>query len=183
MIIPDGQWSMDGHISLIYQGNDCKKGFQCLDPANPAPCLPGTFSSNLKSIKCDNCRPGANCSEISEIESRECAIGYECSNPADPKPCSPGTFNPNVNAIICIQCPKGNNCTENSEEGFQNDANIISILAKEIPWVRGRVRDEVGIRVTVRVRVSVRVMVRVSMRDRVRVLANKRMSSYNSFES
>ena len=133
--------SMNGHISLIYQENDCKKGFHCFYPANPAPCLPGTFSSNQKSIKCDNCRPGANCSEISEIEPRECAIGFKCSDPADPKPCSPGTFNPNVNAIICMQCPMGSNCTEISEAGFQNDANFISIYKGQrntLVWRQGQ---------------------------------------------
>ena len=65
-----------------------------------------------------------------------------------------------------MQCPIGSNCTENSEAGFQNDANLISILANEIPWVRLWVMDEVWVRVSVRVRVGVSVNNKVRVRDR-----------------
>ena len=105
----------------------CPKGTSCsVGSAEPAACLPGSYSATEKAQSCNLCPEGKFTSTAGNTACETCTEGYLCvKGSSAPQPCSGGTHANqtvlNVTGYLssldqCIVCPKGTSCSVGSAE-------------------------------------------------------------------
>ena len=124
---PAGTYSNDTGLTKPGECTDCPAGTSCsVGSAEPAACLPGSYSATEKAPSCTLCPEGKFTSTAGNTACETCTEGYLCvKGSSAPQPCPGGTHaNQTVlnatgylNSLDqCIICPKGTSCSVGSAE-------------------------------------------------------------------